>query len=169
MGKQNQEAEIHSTDESIETTLHDLHGNKLAAIQLVKKLEGSAFDPETHDLEFCQSYTIRLIQKYCKDASIDNLKDYRGKAKGTAEDRAELMLAACGLLCGFEFDSDSIGPRMDKYCKYARGYNSSIKENWGDGSLGTIYRVQLHFIEMELDTDLKELKAKNGGSLGFWA
>lgn len=166
MDKQKQKTEILSMDEKIEDILHDLRGNKLAAINLVKKLEGDAFNSEEHDLELCQSYTTRLIQKYCKDASIDNLKDNRGKAKGSAEDRAELMLAACGLLRGFEFDFDSIGDRMDRYCKHARDYNSSIKGNWKDGSLGTIYRAQLHFIEIELNADLTKLK-DNNGKLGF--
>lgn len=167
MGKQSQKPNPRSIDESIENMLKDLHKNKLAAINLVSYLEGDAFDAENHDLEFCQSYVIRLIQRYCKDASIDHLKDHRGKAKGTAEDRAELMLAACGFLRGFEFDSATIGPRMDKYCKDAINYNSSIKGDLGDGSLGTIYRAQLHFVEMELDADLEKLKDKNGGKLGF--
>lgn len=167
MDKQSQKLNPRSINESIEDILKDLRKNKLAAINLIKHLEGDAFDKEKHDLEFCQSYVIRLIQKYCKDASIDHLKDHRGKAKGNVEDRVELMLAACGLLHGFEFDSGTIGSRMDKYCRHARNYNSSIKGDLGDGSLGTIYRTQLHFIEMELDADLEKLKDKNGGKLNL--
>lgn len=169
MGKQNQnpKTKVHSEDETIADILHDLRGNRLAAINLVKMLENDAFNEETHNIEFCQSYTVKLIQKYCKDASVDSLKDHRGKAKGTAEDRAELMLAACGLLRGFEFNSNPIGSRMEAYCNYARDYNTSIKGGWGQNSLGTIYRTQLHFIEIELDADLKKVKNKNNGKLGF--
>lgn len=71
-----------------------------------EKVESKNID--YHD--FCKAYTIELIKKY-----------------GSTADEKELLLAAFGLLKGFEFDSQEYGKRMIEYRKTSRDYNKCLK------------------------------------------
>lgn len=78
---------------------------------LVEELEDTAgTDKGTKHREFCQAYVIIIVREFC-----------------STDDDAELMLAAYGLLKGFEFKPRGLTKRLTAYWEYSRGYNQLFK------------------------------------------
>lgn len=122
------------------------HNDK--AIWLVSELE--KVPEKSKNLEFCQAYTILLFQK--------NIED---------ENDREFMLAACGLLKGFEFKSREFSKRMQRYQKHAKYYNDFFKGKISAGSIGGMCRKEMLRIAGELEIKLTTKLEKNDGRLGL--
>lgn len=150
-----------SVEDDLDTILRKLRNHEEEAINLVKYLERDSYNRDIHNLEFCKSYTIKLIQDYCED-SEDNKK---GILK--AEDKCELMLAACGLLSTIKFEGSKQPTRIKQYYDYAKKYNSLLAPGWSDTSVDSNTRKILTGITVELVTKLEEKRNKNGGNLNL--
>lgn len=130
--------------------LSDIRKDITLTIDLVKLLEGIPDKQSKQHENFCKSYTIVLFQKYIKD-----------------KDDREMMLAACGLLKGFEFQEQQLDKRMTDYRQYAQEHNTWIKRSWVASSYATKYRSKLNEIVIKLEQDLTSDIAKNKGKLGI--
>lgn len=91
--------------------LTEIRNHEDAVDALVEELEDTAgTDKGTKHREFCQAYVIIIVREFC-----------------STDDDAELMLAAYGLLKGFEFESRGLTKRLTAYWEYSRGYNQLFK------------------------------------------
>lgn len=159
-------SEVFAKDTELENILKDLRNNKTDVVRLVKHLEGDSYKEDEHSMEFCTAYAITIIQKYCKNTSKEEVKQAGGGIVGSAEDKSELLLAACGFLRGFTDVRQ--GERCQKYYDYAHGYNQFLRRILhGEGSVTATLRPILKAITWELTNTLYDLKTKNGGELGF--
>lgn len=167
--KREETPEIPSKDPELEQIFRDLCNDEWQALTLVKHLEGVSYSRSEVNLNICKSYTIALIQTYCKNTTEEEADNGSGKHKriGNAEDKIEFMLAMYGLLKGFEFKKKSLGKRKRKYYDYARGYNKLVSGAWDGASIDTKLRDILNDLAWELTNTLYELKVKNGGKLGL--
>lgn len=141
----------------------DLRNDNEKAPELVELLEKESFDAYMHNLEFCQAYTIKLIQTYCRDC-----KDKRGHNR-KKQDTAELMLATYGLLKGFEFEPQKKDDRVTRYCTFVHennNYNALIRQ-WSSGSALTRTRDILDDTEADLTDLLNELTCAGEKDLGL--
>lgn len=169
MGRPPKTIESPPADTNLEGHLLELRNDEGQAMQIVKYLEGDSFLETKHSLEYCKSYVIKLIQTYCETVEYKSEND-KYVVIGTASDKSELLLAACGLLSGFEFKPRKQGQRIDDYCALVRnngGYNKLVTGNWLATSAATKIRETLVKITKELATKLETLKSENGGKLGF--
>lgn len=120
-------------------------------VRLLEDISSSA--PMPYSREFCISYVIKLLEKYC---SADN---------------CELVLARYGFLDGFERKKyKRIGRRTEEYWKYACGYNQHefISSDWTTtGTALTKLRDQHMIIIGNLDEITSKIKSENGGKLGL--
>ncbi len=158
-------SEIPCKDSKIETFLNYLRNDAESVIDLVEYLEGDSFKRNEHDKTFCKAYVLALIQTYCKDTTEEEAGNR--KVAGSAEDKIELMLAAYGLLRGFEFKDGSLSARMHDYYDHAHEYNCLIKGVWNGPSIDKMTRDILNDIAWELANTLHDLKTENGGKLKF--
>lgn len=168
MGRSKKEVkpEVLAKDIELENILKDLRNTKTDVVRLVKHLEGDSYKESEHTLEFCTAYAITIIQKYCKNTSGEEVERAGGGIVGSAEDKSELLLAACGFLRGFTDVRQ--GERCQKYYDYAHGYNQFLSGILhGEGSITATLRPILKAITWELTNTLYDLKTKNGGELGF--
>lgn len=150
----------------LEQLLLNLRSDINVASDIVEHLEDDSFDPQEYDNEFCQKYIIELIQNYCKSTTKSEADSGNGIA-GSAEDKAEFMLAAYGLLKEFEYNKAGLGEREQSYYKYAHGYNKLIEGIWNGPSINKKFRDIANDIVRELAITLRDLKSKNGGKLDF--
>lgn len=130
--------------------LWDIHNDIKQVEDLVELLEGIPAKRNEQHESFCKSYTILLFRKY-----IEN------------EDDREIMLVACGLMKGFEFQEQQLDKRMTDYRQYAQEYNPWIKKAWSASSYSTNYRNKLKDIVGELEKTLLNVKNQNGGRIGI--
>lgn len=151
--------------DKIESILKDLRNIDDKATELVEALEKSSYSPKKYNLQFCQAYTIKLIQTYCKDS-----KDASGHMR-ESKDKVELMLASCGLLSGYEFKAKKQGERVSKYIEFVKEnnyYNSLIQDTWKDaGSKATKVRGILNDIAKELANQIVASMPLDSNDLGF--
>ena len=96
MGRPRKEpkSEVPAKDTKLEGILKDLRNNKTDAVRLVEYLEGNSYKESEHTEEFCEAYAIAIIQTHCKDTTREDVDQAGGGIAGSAEDKAELMLAA---------------------------------------------------------------------------
>lgn len=124
------------------------------ADEVVKLLEDiSSGDPMPFSREFCISYVIKLLEKYC---SVDD---------------CELALARYGFLYGFDRKKyKRIEKRTEEYWNYARRYNQHefISGDWTTtGTALTKLRDRHMIIVGNLDKITSQIKSKNDGKLGL--
>ncbi len=124
------------------------------ADEVVKLLEGiSSSEPMPYPREFCISYVIKLLKKYC------------------SADECELALARYGFLDGFERKKyKRTGERTEEYWKYARRYNQHefISSNWTTtGTALTKLRDRHMIIVGNLDEITSQIKSANADKLGL--
>lgn len=124
------------------------------ADEVVKLLEDiSSSEPMPYSREFCISYVIKLLKKYC------------------SADECELALARYGFLDGFERKKyKRIGGRTEEYWKYARRYNQHefISGDWTTtGTALTELRDRHMIIVGNLDEITSQIKSENDGKLGL--
>lgn len=124
------------------------------ADEVVKLLEGISSDaPMPYSREFCISYVIKLLEKYC------------------SADECELALARYGFLDGFERKKyKRIGKRTEEYWKYARNYNQHefISDDWTTtGTALTELKNQHMIIVGNLDEKTSQIKSENNNKLGL--
>lgn len=170
--KKDEKPEIPSDDPELEQIFRDLCNDEWQALTLVNHLEGTSYSRHANnkeDLSFCKSYTIALIQTYCKSTTWEEADNGEVKPKriGDAEDKVEFVLAMYGLLKGFEFKEKSLGKRKRKYYDYAHGHNELVSGVWAGASIDTKIRDVLYDIAWELANTMHDPKTKNGGKLGF--
>lgn len=171
--KKDEKPEIPSDDPELEQIFRDLCNDEWQTLTLVNHLEGTSYSRHANneeDLSFCKSYTIALIQTYCKSTTWEEADNGKVKPKriGDAEDKVEFVLAMYGLLKGFEFKKKSLSKRKRKYYDYAHGHNELVSGVWDGASIDTKTRDVLYDIAWELTNTLHNLKEpKNGGKLGF--
>lgn len=155
--------QVHCDLLKLKTLLMELSDNVQRAVDIVEHLEGNSFRKDDNNLDFCKTYVIKLIQVYCKD--VDQADNDKNAVVGTREDKAELMLAAYGLLQGFT-DSDQDN-RMQKYYNYAHEYSSLLKGTRESESITSTCGEILKNITLELTSTLCDLETQNGGKLGL--
>lgn len=134
--------------------MYGICSDESQADEVVKFLEGiSSSGPMPYSREFCISYVIKLLEKYC------------------STDECELALARYGFLDGFERKKyKRIGRRTEEYWKYACKYNQHefISDDWTTtGTALTELRDRHMIIVGNLDEITSQIKAKNGGKLGL--
>ncbi len=169
MGRPRKEpkSEVPAKDTKLEGILKDLRNNKTDAVRLVEYLEGNSYKESEHTEEFCEAYAIAIIQTHCKDTTREDVDQAGGGIAGSAEDKAELMLAACGFLQGFTYERQ--GQRNHKYYDYARTYNQLLSGTWhGESSITAKLRPILNDITWELTNTLFDIKTQRvDKKLGF--
>lgn len=129
---------------------YDIYRDITLVDDLVELLEN--VPPKYNDeyREFCMAYTILLFQTY-----IENKHD------------KEMMLAACGLLKGYEFKAQQLNVRMTKYREYAQGHNPWIKSTWANTTYAANCKKKLKEIGAQLERVLLNKKSEIGGVLGL--
>ncbi len=124
------------------------------ADEVVKLLEGISSDaPMPYSREFCISYVIKLLEKYC------------------SADECELALARYGFLDGFERKKyKQMGKRTEEYWKYARRYNQHefISSDWTTTGTALTKLKDHHMIIVgNLDVETSRIKSENNNKLGL--
>lgn len=133
---------------TLNNILRDMRKHEDERINLVEELEGPVSYHERQQYNFYKAYTIVLIEEFC-----DN------------DDEIELMLVSYGLLKGFEFDTNNINERINKYWEHSCNYNSFFKNIHTAGSAyKTAYNKTDEIID-KLDKKIAASKVENGGKL----
>lgn len=136
--------------------LTDIRHHEDAAEELVEELEGiAATNKGTKHRKFCQAYVIVVIREFC-----------------STDDDAELMLAAYGLLKGFEFKPQGMTDRLVRYWRHSRNYNKLLKDINSEASvprtLGNKIDKIIKYLDKKITARLSGKKKKDeNGKLGF--
>lgn len=146
MGKTKKE---NSTGRSrLNSILRDMRKHEDERINLVAELEDSVSYHERQQYDFYKAYTIVLIEEFCD-----------------SDDEIELMLVSYGLLKGFEFDTNNISERINKYWEHSRNYNSFFKNiNTAGSAYKTAYNKTDEIID-KLDKKIAASRVEDGKKL----
>lgn len=95
---------------------------------------------------YCKFYTMALFRTYCG-----------------CDDDTEVMLAASGLLKGFEGISKDFEKCRIAYWKHANGYNNLLKKSWGEATQRKrLGEARIRITEYLADAIMSDFSDQNG-------
>lgn len=131
--------------------LTELRNHEDEAEELAEELEGIVVtDKGTKYLNFCKAYVIVVIREFC-----------------STDDDAELMLAAYGLLKGFEFKPKGLTERLTAYWKHSRDYNKLLENIKTESSVPKTVSDNMKRIIEGLDKKITAGLSTGKGKLGL--